>query len=198
MNAILIEMGPNYEQAVAELGEMGAAIAAACAAGLQKGGRIAAGNVIENYLMGQALKPRTRNLARAVDSWPVTDTDVAIGVRPNSAVDHYKWLLSDEDRTIKPRKKFLAIPIGEGLTGAGVAKFSSPREVNDGFFIRTKSGSLLFGRKNGKRGKFRALFVMVTSVFVQGSGALLDGVLDSLDDISGAMEDEIAKRTGAV
>jgi len=78
-------------------------------------------------------------------------------------------------------------------SGTGVARFTSPRQVEDGFFLKSKRGQLLFGRKNGKRGKFRPLFVLVTSVFVQGSGALYDGVMASLDDIADAIETEIGK-----
>ena len=68
---------------------------------------------------------------------------------------------------------------------------------NDCPFVRTKQGRLLFGYKRGKRGKFRPLFVLVRSVFVQGSGALHDGVFDSVDDITEQMESEIARKTGA-
>jgi len=102
--------------------------------------------------------------------------------------------LSDEEKTITPKKgKFLTIPIGENLTGAGVARFSSPRQVPDGFFVKTK-GRLLFGVKRGKKGKFRPLFVLVKSVFVQGTGALYDGVQDSLDDITESMQAEIDRK----
>jgi len=65
-----------------------------------------------------------------------------VGVRPNSAVEKYKWLLSDESKTITPKRgKFLAIPIAENLTGAGVARFSSPRQVPDGFLLKQRAGS---------------------------------------------------------
>jgi len=192
-----LEMGPGYEKAVADLGAMGRSFVEAVAAGLQKGGKIAAGNVVENHLTGQDLKRRSGSLARAVDSWPVTDTDVVVGVRAGAAVDRYKWLLGDEQKTIVPKKsKFLAIPIGEGLTAAGVPRYSSPRQVQDGFFVNTK-GRLLFGYKRGKRGKFRPLFVLVKSVFVQGTGALYDGVMESIDDIGYCIEAEIDKRIGA-
>ena len=90
--------------------------------------------------------------------------------------------------------KIGTIPIGEGLTRAGVPRFRSPREKPEGFFVKTK-GRLLFGYKRGKKGKFRPLFTLVKSVFVQGSGALYDGVMDSLDDIGRSMEDEIGKVT---
>ena len=192
-----LQMGPGYERTVADMGAMGRSVVEAVAAGLQKGGKIAAANVIENYLTGQALKRRSGGLARAVDSWPVTDTDVVIGVREGAAVDRYKWLLGDESKTIVPKNsRFLTIPIGEGLTAAGVPRYSSPRDVQDGFIVKTK-GRLLFGYKRGKKGKFRPLFILVKSVFIQGSGALYDGVLESIDDIGLAIEAELDKRTGA-
>jgi len=188
---LTIETGPNFKQVVAELGTMGARLVEAFGKGLATAGSLAAGNVVRDYLSGQSLKRRTGVLAKAVDSWPVAPLDVIVGVRPGSAVDKYKWLLSDEQMTIRPKRaKFLTIPIGEGLTPGGVPRFASPREVSDGFFIKTK-GSLLFGRKRGKKGKFRALFVLVKSVFVQGSGALYDGVTDSLDDMNKEIQTEI-------
>lgn len=191
-----LEMGPNFKQVIAELGSTGQAVIDACSEGLKKGVKFAAGKVASDYLSGQSLKRRTGQLARAVDGWMISDSEAVVGVRPNSAVEKYKWLLGDEQKTITPKRaKFLTIPIGENLTGAGVARFSSPRQVPDGFFVKTK-GRLLFGYKRGKRGKFRALFVLVKSVFVQGSGALYDGVTDSLDDITKQMETEIGKKIG--
>jgi len=192
---INIEMGPEFNATVAKLDSMGRAVLGAASTGLEKGAGIAASNVAENYLTGQALKTRSGMLKKAVDGWLAGPLNAVVGVRPNSAVDKYKWLLGDEDRTIVPKKgKFLAIPIGEGLTGSGVARFSSPRQVPNGFFVKT-GGRLLFGYKRGKKGKFRPLFTLVKSVFIQGSGALHDGVMDSLDDIGGAIETEIGKVT---
>lgn len=96
-------------------------------------------------------------------------------------------------KTITPKKaKFLTIPIGENLTPAGAARFSSPRQVPDGFFVRSNN-QLLFGRKNGQRGKFRPLFVLVKSVTIEASEALPDGVAASVDDIRGEIEDEIGR-----
>ena len=190
---IQFELGPEYKRTVAELGSAGRKIKQAISVGLGKGVKIAAGIVVNNYLSGQALKRRSGQLARAVDGWLESDTDGVVGVRDDAGVAKYKWLLTDEQKTIVPRNsKYLAIPIGENLTGAGVAKYSSPRQIKDGFFVRT-GGKLLFGRKNGKRGKFRAMFVLVKSVFVQGSGALYDGVEESLDDITDQMHIELDK-----
>lgn len=191
-----IEMGPGFLATCGELSSMGRQVALACNEGLKEGGKLAAGRVVSDYLSGQALKTRTGALRRAVDTWSVGFLEVAVGVRPRSAVDKYAWLLSDEEKTIVPKKsKFLAIPIGEGLTASGVARYSSPREVKDGFFVSTK-GRLLFGIRRGKKGKFRPLFTLVKSVFVQGSGALYDGVEDSLDDITALIERQIEKVTG--
>ena len=192
---VTLEMGPEFNATVARLDSMGRAVLGAASTGLEKGAGIAASNVVENYLTGQALKTRSGMLKKAVDGWLAAPLDAVVGVRPNSAVDKYKWLLGDEDKTIVPKKsKFLTIPIGEGLTSAGVARFSSPRQVPNGFFVKT-GGRLLFGYKKGKKGKFRPLFTLVKSVFVQGTGALHDGVMDSLDDIGGAIETEIGKVT---
>jgi len=168
-------------------------ILGACSAGLGKAVKFAAGNVIENYLSGQALKRRTGQLAREVDGWMAAELEGVVGVPETSTVSTYKWLLGEEEKTIVPRNaKFLTIPIGENLTGAGVPRFTSPRQVPDGFFVSTK-GRLLFGTKRGKRGKFRPLFTLVKSVFVQGTGALADGVLESQDQMTDIIQEEIDK-----
>ena len=193
---LLIQMGPGYDRAVEQLGSMGQAICAAVSQGLKDAIGIAANNVSENYLTNQALKKRTGNLAKAVDSWMAGLTEGVVGVRPGSAVDKYKWILGDEQMTIRPRNaKFLCIPIGEILTPSGVARFSSPRQVDDGFFVKTK-GRLLFGRKQGKRGRFRPLFTLVKEVLVQGSGALADGVMESTDNMTAAIQRRVDRAIG--
>ena len=192
---VTLEMGPEFNATVAGLGSMGRSVLEAASTGLDKGANIAAGRVVSDYLTGQSLKRRSDSLARSVEGWLAGPLDAVVGVRPNQAVDRYKWLLGDEDKTITPKKaKFLTIPIGEGLTASGVARFSSPRQVPGGFFVKV-GGRLLFGYKRGKKGKFRALFTLVKSVFVQGSGALYDGVMDSIEDLGEAMETEIGKVT---
>ncbi len=190
---IQLELGPEFQRTVSGLTSMGRAVLGACSAGLGKAVKFAAGNVIENYLSGQALKRRTGQLAREVDGWMAAELEGVVGVPETSTVSTYKWLLGEEEKTIVPRNaKFLTIPIGENLTGAGVPRFTSPRQVPDGFFVSTK-GRLLFGTKRGKRGKFRPLFTLVKSVFVQGTGALADGVLESQDQMTDIIQEEIDK-----
>jgi len=194
---ITLEMGPSFNQVAAELGSMGSALKGACTAGLEKGVKIAAGNVVSNHLTGQSLNRRTGNLARAVDGWLEGKTAGVVGIPEGTAVDKYVYLLGDEDKTITPKNaKFLTIPTGEGLTPSGVARYKSPREVEGGFFVKT-NGRLLFGYKKGKKGKFRPLFTLVKSVLVQGTGALYDGVVESMDDISLQIENEIDRQLGA-
>lgn len=194
---IELKLGPEFPQTLRELSAMGRNAAEAVSGELGKGVKLAASNVKTNYLSGQGLKRRSGNLARAVDGWLASPFDGVVGIQENAAVSKYAWLLTDEQKTITPKKgKFLAIPIGEGLTGSGVARYSSPRQVPNGFFIKSKAGQLLFGYKNGKKGKFRALFVLVKSVFVQGSGALYDGVNECVAQITENIQTKIDEKIG--
>jgi len=190
---LVIELDSNFDKTIAELGSMGGRIGAAAGRGLLAAGQLAANNVVKNYLTGQALKRRSGDLARAVQSWGESPDDVVVGVRPGSAVAKYKWLLGDEQMTITPnRGHFLAIPAGENLTPTGRTRYESPRDKPEGFFVRTGS-QLLFGYRRGKtkRAKFRLLFVLVPSVFVQGTGALADGVLDVEDNMTDLVQARI-------
>lgn len=193
-----MEIGSGYYRLLDKLGNAGGKLQAGVASGLEEGGQYAAGIVVSDYLSGQYLNRRTGSLAKDVTSWMEGLNSVSIGVPADSPSSDHAWLLTDEEKTITPKKgKFLTIPIGENLTGSGVPKFFSPRDYeakgsgSPGFFLTSKSGSLFFGYKRGKKGKFRPLFVLVKSVFVQGTGALFDGVNDSIDVIADTIEQSI-------
>ncbi len=191
---LVIELGPNFERTVSDLSAMGQNVKRAASRGLRKGVKFAAASVARFHLSGQSLKSRTGNLRRAVDGWMDSDIEGVVGVAAHSAVDNYKWILGGETKTITPKSgKFLAIPIGEGLTPSGVARYSSPRDVPNGFFFKGKSGGLFFGYRRGKtkRAKARALFIMVKSTTVKGSDALAKGVLDTQDKIAEMITDEM-------
>ena len=198
---ISLQLGPETQQTIAALGEMGRSVAAAVGQGLSDGGQETASYIGEKYLSGQGmagtLKSRSGNLREAVQSWMDGADTVVIGVPPGTPTEAYKWLLTDEQKIITPKKgKFLAIPIGEALTGSGVikAQYNVPlKSIPGGFFEKTKSGRLLFGYKNGKKGKFRPLFTLVPSVLVQGSGALFDGVMESTPDMTAAIQKSVDK-----
>jgi hypothetical protein len=192
---IQIAIGHELQKTVAELTDAGRAMHGAINAGLADAGELAAGNVIATKLRGQSLKMRSGLLAKHVTSWQSGDLQVTVGVPDDSPVEKYKWQLGDEQFTILPVKgRYLTIPIGENLTPTGVPRYSSPRQKTDGFFIRT-GGKLLFGYKVGKKGKFRPLLALVTSVQAQGTGALIDGVLESQDDMAAAIQDQVDKVT---
>jgi hypothetical protein len=194
---IQLEMGPEFQQTVRELGAMGTEFIAACSEGLGKGVKVVAGYISADYLSGQALHRRTGALSKAVDGWLAAPLDGVIGVVENSGVDKYKWILGDEQMTITPKRaSALTIPIGEALTGAGVPRYESVRDAASqlGTTIFRPKGTNVLGYKKGKKGKFRPLFALVKSVFVQGSGALLDGTMDHLDDISGEIEKRIEEK----
>ncbi|MFA5553466.1 MAG: hypothetical protein WDA68_02770, partial [Phycisphaerae bacterium] len=190
---VQLQMGQEFNAAVSKLGAMGQELVEACSSGLQKGGKLAVGVIASDYLSGQSLKRRTGMLAKHIGSWLPGQLHLVIGVPDNSPVDKYKWLLGGESKTITPKRgKSLTIPIGEALTAAGVPKYQSVREASLqlGTTIFRLKGKNVLGYKRGKKGKFRPLFVLVKSVFVQGSDALADGVLDNLDVISGEIETE--------
>jgi len=197
---IEISFGSSFKETRRRLSRMGTDVRRAISEGLAIGAKETAGHIAKNYLSGQALKRRSGHLAKAVDGWLKTDTEAIIGVRSESPVSKYKWLLSDEQHTIRPKKgKFLTIPVGEALTGAGVLKAQYAgglRSITDGFFVHTKGGKLLFGYKRGKKGKFRALFTLVQEVLVQGTGALADGVSDKLPDLSAKIEEKMHSAAG--
>jgi len=195
---IQLEMGSEFARTVQELGEMGGKVLAGAARGLARGMEDVEAHVQQNYLSGQALGARTGNLRRAGDGWMEGPLHAVVGVREGSAVDRYKWLLGDEQKTITPKRaNALTIPIGEALTASGVAKYASVAEAARelGATIFRPAGKNVLGYVRGKtgRGKFRPLFVLVKSVMVQGSGALYDGVMDKIDDIGEAMERGIAQ-----
>ena len=193
---ITVEMGSDFPAVAASLGTMGRSVLEAADRGLAKGAKLAAGVVVSEYLTGQALKRRRGDLARSIDGWREGPLAAVVGVREASAVERYKWLLGDEQKTILPKRaQALTIPIGEALTAAGVARFESVLDAERqlGTDIFRPKGSSVLGYKKGKKGKFRPLFALVKSVLVQGSGALYDGVMDSLGDITGEMQSEVDK-----
>ena len=193
---IQLELGPEFQKTLAELSGLGDAVSRAVSTGLGKIVNRAATHVITNYISGQALKARSHFLQKAVQGWMVSDTEGIVGVQPNSAVDKYAWLLGDESKTIVPVKaSALTIPIGEALTPAGVAKYQSVMQAEQaiGEDIFRLRGTNILGYKRGKKGKFRALFVLAKSVLVQGSGALADGTLESIDTPPNLIQDEVDK-----
>jgi len=194
-------MGPEFQKTLAELSGLGSAVSKAIGIGLGRTVNRAATNVVQNYLTGQVLKTRSHALKEAVQGWMVSDTEGIVGVQPNSAVDKYAWLLGDEQHWIYPHKGMcLTIPVGEALTDAGVAKWPSVKEAEAALGVKLfrPRGMNVLGyiRGKSKLSKFRPLFVLVESVFVQGTGALADGILESIETPPNLIQDEVDKVLG--
>lgn len=206
---IVLELSENTKQTIRQMADDGKNLAGAVSRGLHQGVIGAATNVSRNFLSGQSLKMRRGNLAKAVTGFMAGEYDGVVGVNPDSPeagiVSKYQWLLGDETKVIKAKKPggMLAIPIGKdmggyALTGAGNLKdeyggSGSLRDRLPNAFVIKSNGRLLLGIQPTKRSKFKPLFVLVPSVTVMGSGALYDGVSDSLDNITESINNEIEK-----
>jgi hypothetical protein len=193
---ISFELGTEFQKAVSDLSDAGVRLRAGVNAGIAEGIDAVGQKIAAGRLTGQDLAVRTGNLRRAVKGWMSGDLAGVIGVMPDSAVDHYKYLLGDEQVTIRPKKgKFLSVPLPDALTAAGVLKpeySQGLRNIDGGFFIRSK-GQLIFGKHAGKtkRSKFLPLFVMKTQVTVKGRNSLYDGVMENLGIITDTITDRI-------
>lgn len=191
---ISLELGAEFQTQLAGLNETGKKIGPAVTAGLNDAVQIAAGNVGEKYISGQLLKVRSGGLRRAVQGWTEGPFEGVVGVREGSAVDPYKYLLGDEEVTIKPKTgRLLSIPMRDNLTGSGVAKKQSPRDYPGGFFKELVPGKLFYVMHAGKtsRSRLLVLFLMVPQVTVKGTDALAKGVLDAKDRMTDAINQKI-------
>lgn len=195
---VTFELGSDYKRTLDSLHRDAERLRSAVRKGMAVGVKQVAQHVSSRFLTGQYLKRRTGNLARAVDGWMINNDEGVVGVQADAAVGAYKWLLGDESKTIRPRRgKYLAIPIGEALTAAGVLKSqyaNGLRQITDGFFVRSNN-QLLFGYKVGHRGRFRPLFVLKQEVTIHGSGALADGVSESVGKVADAVNAELRRIT---
>ena len=72
--------------------------------------------------------------------------------------------LQEYGGTVTPKRgRYLAIPFGAALTGAGVPRYRSPRDVPDLHMVRGKGGNPVLGRTigTGKGARFEGLFALV-------------------------------------
>lgn len=200
---IMFELGPEFVQTVGSLTATGRALRAAAGQGIHQGVQQIASTIGADYLTGQYLKRRTGGLARATQGWMAGELDGVVGVRDQSAVDKYKWLLGDtpehQPMVIRPKKgRYLTIPLDEAKTAAGNVKAEYAgglKSIDGGFFMKSKGGSLIFAIRKGKtsRARVRPLFVLVTSVEIYDTGAIIDGVMENLDAVTDAVTARIGE-----
>jgi len=168
---------------------------AAISRGLTTGLHATAGVVKRRVANNSLLKTRSGNLARAIKAYKINQGDLFgyVGVGDDQAVGPYAYLLGERDlKLIEAKSKLLTIPIAEGLTEKGVARYKSPRDVPDGFWFKSKAGNILFGRSIGK-GQLELLFVGKKSVIVETTGILPEVVESRIPNMARSIKKEIMK-----
>lgn len=143
----------------------------------------------------------TGQLGAAVTAWPVADDEfgIFIGVPPESPADKYAYLLTEEVKTIVPIKgEYLAIPVEFGRTGAGAARFSSPRQLAGGEFVRGKMvdlpwGGVFTGLSFGllSPAGYDPFFVMLKKVRVQGADVLEPTIVGAAPDMAETIQQRV-------
>ena len=131
--------------------------------------------VVKN-LSGPLLKKRTGSLARAVFYRVEQDPGearVRIGVDKTKAP--YARIQNDGGTIVPRQASRLAIPVGQALTGNGVARMSARDFMNNpqalGFdhaFVNKSRTAILGVRAGGKVAQIEAVFILKTSVRLTG------------------------------
>ena len=111
-----------------------------------------------------------------------------VGFR-KGVVDAYAETV-ERGRTFTPSKQLLAIPVGEALTAAGVARYRSPRDVSDGFWRQSVSGFVGFYQWVGKR--LNLLFIGRRRVEVKAFKPLQRSLDGTRGQFKGIYEAEVA------
>ena len=130
----------------------------------------------EGLLSGQRLRVRSGRLRASIATEIEEGADyVDLKLRAGAGPRPIRYAAQREyGGTITPvRAKMLAIPLPPALTAAGVAKMA-PRDLVGGFVWRTMTGRLVLGRREGRRGRPVAYFLLVRSVTQTGAYYLRD------------------------
>ena len=93
---------------------------------------------------------------------------------------------------VPKRAKFLAIPTEEGLTGPGIPKYASPRQMPFAKFIPGKEGSkaiwLVVDSRNDQ-----VFFLLVARTYVPGKSYLRDALATATQQVPGLLGAEAAR-----
>ena len=183
---------------------MGAQLAAAERRATERAGEIvsrAAGRKFTGFQPGRSdasvIQKRTSALVKSLNSSLATTAagyEARVGYR-RGAVDKYAALV-EKGGTVTAKGKVLAIPIGANLNASGVAKYKSPRDVEDGFWLSRPGRPPVFLRsisKGGKVNRLELLFVGKRSVTVKPRNVLSRSLTEQQPQVVQAFRDEIAK-----
>jgi hypothetical protein len=119
---------------------------------------------VVRLISGPVLRRRTGNAAASVRPIPAQAQGDTVTGSVGSNVRYLHFLY--KGGTIRPRNaKYLAIPIGNALTPAGVSRYSSPRDAGKLIFIISRAGNKLLVRKRVD-GDLDPLFVLKSQVTI--------------------------------
>jgi hypothetical protein len=188
-----LEINIAVDAAVAErkLGVLaGPALRAALVEGLNEAAEIGAGRVVTEA-RAKGLAQRTGSLLGSVAAWPDAGDPLTrrIGVPEDSPAARYAYLLTAESRDIRPvNAKALAIPFGDNLTGAGVARYPTPRDLVAAFGEQ----NVFFGKRTigvtGSRFRSAIYFVLSFGVTVRGRDVIDPALTAATADMTTAVQ----------
>ena len=190
-------------QMVAQIRELRKAVPIEMAAAATEVGARGVRLLREGYLSGARLRVRSGRL-RGTASSSVTRAfgSVALTVtvgRANDASLSYARIQEDGGTITPKRGRFLAIPVGPALTAAGVARYSSPRDVPGLRFQPIHGGAMgrLVKDTGGKRGRSETWFLLVPSVKIKGTHYMRDAGALMTAAFPGVLSERLARRLGA-
>ncbi len=170
MEPVVVSVTVDTAALEARLGALAErALAEALAGGLAEAGACLVGRIVANA-EADGIRSRTGHLLGSVGLWSepgaVDALEVFVGVPADSPAARYAYLLTDEDVHVLPRgHEYLAIPTGENLTAAGVARYDSPRQLDDLVF-RGLTAGVMVGEE------YRPYFALATDVWIFGRGSM--------------------------
>jgi hypothetical protein len=184
--------------------------------GITKGSAIAVNALIDN-LSGPILKKRTGNLAASIGMHIEKSEGVITGVVGSGAQSPnpqtmdaggddkadpmfrmiYADILETGGQILPKTKQFLAIPIGDALTPAGVARFTA-QQLKDGQASGYEGSviidGIIFGLSETKtRSNMTPLFVLKSSVDIPAFEYMAQTIQQVDDQIVQTLVDEIEK-----
>jgi len=134
------------------------------------------------------LRVRTGALRRSIRA-TVRGTTLALhaGEQGGAPLKYAGLQLLDLETVIRPKRgQYLAQPVGPALTGAGVARHRSPRQVPGLHFVRSKAGKALLVDNKGS-----VWYVLHRSVKIKGKRVLNDAIETARRALPLSLADEI-------
>jgi hypothetical protein len=134
------------------------------------------------------LRVRTGALRRSIRA-TVRGATLALhaGEQGGAPLKYAGLQLLDRETTITPKRgQYLAQPVGPALTGAGVARHRSPRQVPGLHFVRSKAGKALLVDNKGS-----VWYVLHRSVKIKGKRVLNDAIETARRALPLSLADEI-------